>query len=114
RQRRRERGLKTHGLARNGMFEAQNPCMKRLPRELANRCLDIIGEALPFGMSAGRSAIDGIAQERMPDRSQVHPDLMGATRLQTNFKPAGEGFCSSGAILLVSLVKRDRLTAASF
>ena len=68
--------------------------MEGLPPEGGQGCLRLRAEVAGLGLEVG--AVDGIAQQGMPDMGEVHPDLMGAPGLEL----AGE---QRGDRLLVTL-----------
>src|SRR5262249_58277274 len=58
--------------------------MQSLSAKGRERGFGVVGELASLGFEA--AAVDGVAEERMPDRGEVDADLVGAPRL----KPAGD------------------------
>src|SRR5262245_32655700 len=66
------------------MFDTEQIGMQSLSAKGRERDSGVVGEMIRFGLEA--AAIDRVAEERMPDRSEVDADLMRAPGLE----PAGD------------------------
>src|SRR5215475_11694592 len=66
------------------MFDTKEIGMQSLSAKGFERGSGVVGELIRLGLEA--AAIDGVAEERMPDRREVDADLMRAPGLE----PAGD------------------------
>ena len=70
------------------MAEGKESRVQRLSRKAADHFRKVPGQ--PVGLGRKRPAVDGVADQRVADMGQVHPDLVRAAR----FEPAIDD-CSS-------------------
>src|SRR5262245_66119172 len=66
------------------MFDTEEIGMQSLSAKGVERGSGIVGELIRLGLEA--AAVDGVAEERMPDRGEVDADLVGAPGVE----PAGD------------------------
>ena len=85
-----KRAFEEHGLAREGVLEAQFAGMERLAAKGGKGALSLRRKLGFAGKLA--AAIDGIAQERVALMGQVDADLVGAPGFQPANKAGDDGF----------------------
>src|SRR5262249_58764244 len=84
--------------------------MEGLPLKVS-QCVLCAGRQMG-GLGAKTRSVDAVAQERMADMSQVHPDLMGAAGLQPAGKKARHATAVNPVVALEHLPMGDGLAPA--
>src|SRR5262249_55400043 len=91
------------------MLDAKYMGMEGLPVKMPQGLLR--GARQQGGLGLDPRPIDRITQERMPDRRQVHPDLVGAPGLQPAFDEARHELAVDAPVALPYLPVGDCLPA---
>src|SRR5262252_4521388 len=84
--------------------------MQSLPAKGRERGSGVVAELASFGFEA--AAIDGVAEERMPDRGEVDADLMRAPGLEPARDEARDRRAVAAAVAFEHLPMGDRRPAA--
>src|SRR3954471_23702121 len=95
----RQRRLPAQNFPGAGVLDGKQIRVQRLPPQGRQRGLGARSKRIGLGLEM--RAVDGIAQQRVPDMGQMHPDLVGAA----GFQLAGE---QRGNRLAVPAIKRLR------
>src|SRR6185437_12586764 len=69
-------GFEPHRLVRGGMLEPEHIGMQRLAREFPCRHVSFCLGIGPWSWCLPRAAIGGIADKRVAEMGEVHPDLV--------------------------------------